>query len=1021
MGDRPKQKFVKGHNALKKAPSKPSKKLTQSERKEQEEAEAAAVLNEYISDFTTGAVGGKTFVRSSEPLPTAVKKPPKLGSPAVSKPDLPTLADNLPAASFPAQGVYKPKSRMQELAEEFKKSKEITEEYKSQKEKIGKSGEKKKSNLELFKEELEQSQKEREIRKKIKKGDLTGISEDVLNNLPPTFFKQPTKGGVDDDFSYQYEGGGVGSHDNGDPATTNLFVSNINPQLNEEQLCKVFGKYGPLASVKIMWPRTEEEKSRNKNCGFVAFMNRKDGERCLDDIEGKYVMDFEMKIGWGKAVPIPPQPIYIHPSQARIVRPPKQSGLPFNCQISYKIRKSGDPFDGNLEKTVVKVVIPTERTILSLINRLVEFVVREGPMFEAMIMNREINNPMYRFLFDNKSNEHVYYRWRIFSLLQGDTTSTWNEGCFCLFKGGSVWQPPRMTSYGPNGMAVGLNSSAAIANSSAVNAHNLGNALPGVGDTEFSSLAMKKNQLLDHLLKENDDADETKEKKSLSDRQRDKLEDMLRTITTDRMKIGELMVWCVDHAECSAEIVECICESLSILETPIPTKIARLFVVNDILHNCSSKIPNVSNFRKDFQQYLVESMEHMHKALSTCSTKGQAEKFRKQVLSCLSAWQDWSLYPPQFLINLQNVFVGLSTKQEIQEKDSKIVPPSDEMDDEIDGDPITDDIDGIPIAKEEADLDEDIDGQVLLDDDIDGIPLIKDDIDGTPIKDNGLKKSKWEKDDPLSTSRWEMKSDDETSSTTVPSKKEKGGGKWQKVEEVEKVKPLVDADDSEDDDSSKEEEDESRRQFLREAEVKVTRFVDKLEQRGGSKSGLNIQKEAEKFRKQLIEEYNLKRAREQRRKQKSDRKRGRSNSPKDNESKRAKNSKKRNSSSSTSDSETEARPKSKSKKKSSSKVSSSSRSQSPISHSRSRSHSPNTATTTGRRSRSPSNSSAIFQDHRSRSPARRRSRSASFSPSPRRSSRRSNSANGRSSDRSRSRSPSKSSKKKKTKRGSSKR
>ena len=64
---------------------------------------------------------------------------------------------------------------------------------------------------------------------------------------------------------------------------------NLMLQMNEEQLCRVFGKYGPLASVKIMWPRTEEEKSRNRNCGFVAFMNRKDGEKALDDIEGKYL------------------------------------------------------------------------------------------------------------------------------------------------------------------------------------------------------------------------------------------------------------------------------------------------------------------------------------------------------------------------------------------------------------------------------------------------------------------------------------------------------------------------------------------------------------------------------------------------------------------------------------------------------------------------------------------------------------------------------------------------------------
>ena len=58
------------------------------------------------------------------------------------------------------------------------------------------------------------------------------------------------------------------------------------PQMTETQLCEVFGKYGPLASIKIMWPRTEEERSRGRNCGFVAFMNRKDGERAMNVLRG---------------------------------------------------------------------------------------------------------------------------------------------------------------------------------------------------------------------------------------------------------------------------------------------------------------------------------------------------------------------------------------------------------------------------------------------------------------------------------------------------------------------------------------------------------------------------------------------------------------------------------------------------------------------------------------------------------------------------------------------------------------
>lgn len=98
--------------------------------------------------------------------------------------------------------------------------------------------------------------------------------------------------------------GDVGSFDNGDPTTTNLYLGNLNPkvitiittialnlqfqllQITEQQLMEVFGRYGPLASIKIMWPRSDEEKARGRNCGFVAYMSRKDGERALRNLNG---------------------------------------------------------------------------------------------------------------------------------------------------------------------------------------------------------------------------------------------------------------------------------------------------------------------------------------------------------------------------------------------------------------------------------------------------------------------------------------------------------------------------------------------------------------------------------------------------------------------------------------------------------------------------------------------------------------------------------------------------------------
>lgn len=62
--------------------------------------------------------------------------------------------------------------------------------------------------------------------------------------------------------------------------------------MTEQQLCEVFGRFGPLASVKIMWPRSDEERARGRNCGFVAFMNRKDGERAMKNLNGKNMVFF---------------------------------------------------------------------------------------------------------------------------------------------------------------------------------------------------------------------------------------------------------------------------------------------------------------------------------------------------------------------------------------------------------------------------------------------------------------------------------------------------------------------------------------------------------------------------------------------------------------------------------------------------------------------------------------------------------------------------------------------------------
>lgn len=43
-------------------------------------------------------------------------------------------------------------------------------------------------------------------------------------------------------------------------------------------------------------------------------------------------MNFEMRLSWGKPIPIPPRPVYIPASMIKETQPPPQSGLPFNAQ-----------------------------------------------------------------------------------------------------------------------------------------------------------------------------------------------------------------------------------------------------------------------------------------------------------------------------------------------------------------------------------------------------------------------------------------------------------------------------------------------------------------------------------------------------------------------------------------------------------------------------------------------------------------------------------------------------------------
>ncbi|KAH9509427.1 U2 snRNP-associated SURP domain-containing protein [Bulinus truncatus] len=796
------------------------RELEEMKRRKDEEA-TAAVYQEFVASFEDAGKLNKSWVKGGVVNPDK-KTDEKSGS---------------------GSRLYKPTSKLAQLASTFSSTKEIKREEEKKEEKFKSQGfgkkkkeEKKKSNLELFKEELKSIQEQREERHAIKKARESNVVENI----------EPLSSSLRSSNVYEMDASGSfprGMGEPGDENTTNIYVGNINPKMTEKELCEIFGKYGPLASVKIMWPRTEEERSRGRNCGFVAFMNRKDGERAMNALKGKEISGFEMKLGWGKAVPIPPHPIYIPPALAELTQPPPPSGLPFNAQIKRRKDRDGgqlhvlpdnpDELEKTLANAVVKVVIPTERQLLALIHRMVEFVVREGPMFEAMIMNRELNNPFFRFLFDNKSPAHTYYRWKLYSILHGDTATKWRTEEFRMFKGGSIWRPPPINPF-TQGMPEDL-----------VNRE---------ANSEFE-LILRKGKL--------------------TNSQRDRLEDVLRELTPERMKIAEAMVWCLDHAEAAEEIVECIAESLSILQTPLPKKIARLFLVSDILFNSSAKVPNASFFRKFFQSKLKEIFKDINESYEKIEGRLKAEQFKQKVMNCFRAWEDWAVYPNDFLITLQNIFLGLVIPSKDESPERKLEKTID-----LDGAPL-EDVDGIPLTGLPKSA-PDIDGDDIKED-VDGLPLMETDIDGDPFPTKPptppsaapqptFIRSKWEEVDEtelqaqaMTTSKWEMLEPEEEANGNDTGEDIDG----MPIDEINRQSnPQSDESDNESETDSfnlsrtsmqdsvynlkLSQLSEERRQKLREIEVKVMKYQDELEAgKRSRKSSMSIQDQVEHYRRKM--------------------------------------------------------------------------------------------------------------------------------------------------------------------------
>jgi len=494
--------------------------------------------------------------------------------------------------------------------------------------------------------------------------------------------------------------------------TTNIYVSNLPKHVTENDLREVFEAYGPISSVKVMWPRTQKELSRHSHHGFVNFVNRQDAENALAKLSNALVWGVKLRFGWGEALRNDPSatiPITeIPPSKIEV--PP------------------GHP--------KVRVKIPRNEVLKLIIDETAMFVNNYGMNFEYLLLERNSphnerrskNYERFRFLFAIDTEEHMYYRWKLWSLANGDKMHKWTDSPFQMLEGGPFWIPPTCPSSSSDSRDRKRSSESRQEKSQvALSRPRRITALkpePDLPKTNEGSMFRPQSRF-DRPASANivykgsgDPLPPTKAAayggrvskpltaRPLSQENRQVFVSTLRQIKPTRKTIRNAMKFCLDNAEMATEVAEILSEALTTSNKNTEKKLARLYLLHDILNNSSSMVKNASAYPSEFKKSLPEIVKTLHE-LSNSLKSAEKIIFDKKVLKLYDIWDRKNLYTRAFINRLRNSFLGRKEDSRFKVL-KKVKKPQPLTDPNMDGEPMSDgSIDGEPMS--------DVDGEPMSD------------------------------------------------------------------------------------------------------------------------------------------------------------------------------------------------------------------------------------------------------------------------------------------------------------------
>ncbi|XP_049851158.1 uncharacterized protein LOC126325495 [Schistocerca gregaria] len=203
-----------------------------------------------------------------------------------------------------------------------------------------------------------------------------------------------------------------GSREDNVQPSPNIWVGQLDPSITEEELRAAFRQFGVIERIRVLPAR---------NCAFINFAHLESAIEAKDRMNGTLIRDQPVRVNYGKQ------------REERMDKTSPTSGgngssvgpsnhPSWSTNIEGNTAK-GDPdmrHDGNLMYHHHQIdsrtrsqppPTPPPPDVKDVIDKLVDSIVKKGPELEAMVREKQANNPRFAFLKDGPGSK--YYHWKL--------------------------------------------------------------------------------------------------------------------------------------------------------------------------------------------------------------------------------------------------------------------------------------------------------------------------------------------------------------------------------------------------------------------------------------------------------------------------------------------------------------------------------------------------------------------------------------------------------------------------------